>query len=740
MARIRSSNTRFTALGLVALVIAGVTLVAVRPAPAGATILFPSISVGANINLSQGVGNQFEGSVAIDPTSPNRIFVLGRDETGNLIGARTSDGGATWIHSRMGTSVGSPDHLPPAWGNTSVTFDQYGNLFAAYLSTTSWTYTDFGMSTDGGATFTHVTYLAKFTDQPVVAAGHGSVWVTYNQAGVNFAQGATDSGPGTIGAFGAAGVMPGADGGAFGDLTVGPQGQVIAAFGNRSGPGPVTVSIDPDGLGPLGFQAAATVSTTNVSGFDYIPAAPNWGIDAEAHLAWDQSGGPHNGRLYLSYLDAPSTDLGATRLYVMHSDDGGVTWSPPVLVNDDGTNASHFMPGFAVDQTTGAVGATWYDTRGDPTRVSARYYGSVSVDGGGTWNPNFPIASGASDALLAAPPPTIRNTNWGDYTGLAFQGGVMVPVSADNSNSTGDNPAGANSSFDLYTALVQVQVPSTPVAPVVTTQPVPTSAVAGSPFSFLATASGSPAPTVQWQRSNDAGLTWVPVTGATSTTYTANAAASDDGAQFRAVFANSLGSATTAAVTLSVSMAPSIVSSPLSQTVNVGTAYSFMAVAYGLPAPTAQWQRSNDAGLTWSDIPGATGYTYTITAALGDDGAQFRAVFTNTAGTATTAAATLGVTTSTTLSFKVARTTLKGGKKDALTVTVTSPVTGRARSPGGTVAIYDGSTVVATVPVAKGKAKAVVTLAKGSHPLRAVSSGSGSVLPAQSQVVTVSAT
>ncbi|MDX1999957.1 MAG: metallophosphoesterase, partial [Thermoanaerobaculia bacterium] len=81
--------------------------------------------------------------------------------------------------------------------------------------------------------------------------------------------------------------------------------------------------------------------------------------------------------------------------------DGGATWSTPVLVNDDGTNASHFMPGFAVDQTTGAVGATWYDTRGDPTRVTARYYGSVSVDGGDTWSPNFPIANGPSNATVA---------------------------------------------------------------------------------------------------------------------------------------------------------------------------------------------------------------------------------------------------------------------------------------------------------------------------------------------------
>ncbi len=735
---LHSARIRAVPVVLVALLVSVAALLVPRPAPAGASTSLPSISVGTPVNLSQATGNQFEGSVAIDPTDPLRMFVLARDETGNLLGARSSDGGVTWTHGRVATCVCSTDKLPPAWGNASVTFDSYGNLFVTYLSTTAFTYTDFAMSTDGGATFSHQTALASLTDQPVVAAGHGSVWVIYNRGGVNYAVGAADTGPGAIGTFSAPEAMTGANSGAFGDLSVGPQGQVVAAFGPASTTGGIVLCIDPDGLGPLGFQAAVTVAATTVPGFDFIPAAPNWGIDSEAHLAWDQSGGPHNGRLYLSFLDAPSTDLANTMLYVMHSDDGGVTWSAPVLVNDDGTNASHFMPGFAVDQTTGAVGATWYDTRGDPTRVTARYFGSVSSDGGDTWSPNVPIAAGRSNATLALPPPQIRNTNWGDYTGLAFHGGVMVPVWADNSNSTGDNPAGANSTFDLYTALVQVTVP--PSVPTVTAQPASTTVSAGSAYTFSAAASGNPTPTVQWERSDDNGVTWTVIAGATSPTYSATAAAGDDGAQFEAVFTNPSGSATTAPATLSVTLAPWIVSSPVSQSIDVGTSYTFMAVAYGQPAPAAQWQRSDDHGLTWSDIPGATAYTYLVTAALGDDGAQFRAVFSNVAGTATTAAATLGVTTTTSMSFTVAHASVKAGKPEALTAKLSSPVTGKAKVGGGTVTFYDGTTAVATVAVTKGKARAVVTLTTGSHPLRAVYGGSGTVLAARSLVVTVTAT
>ena len=833
MARISKRIIRTTALVLVTLVGLGVTAVAVHPTPAGATTPFASVTVGANVNLSQEHGNQLEGSVAIDPTHPSRMFVLGRDETGNLIGARSSDGGATWTHSRMATCVCSADKLPPAWGNTSVTFDSYGNLFVTYLSTTARTYTDFALSTDGGVTFSHLAYLAQLTDQPVVAAGHNSVWVEYNQGGVNFAAGASDTGLGVVGTFGPPEAMPAGNGGSFGDLTVGPQGQVIAAFGPNGSTGGIIVCTDPDGLGPAGFNPCVSVASTDVPGFDFIPAAPTWGIDSEAHLAVDQSGGPHNGRIYLSYLDAPSTaatpDLAATRLYVIHSDDGGLTWSTPVLVNDDGTSASHFMPGFAVDQTTGAVGATWYDTRADPTRVTARYYGSVSSDGGDTWSPNFPIAAGTSNATLATSPVGVRNTNWGDYTGLAFQNGVMVPVWADNSNSTGDNPDGANYTFDLYTAIVQVTLPpaaptvlaqptpatvatggsytfgayawgspppavqwqrsndggltfgdiagatsptytSTAVpgddgalfravftnatgtatttaallsvtqAPSVTAPPIATTVAVGATYTFTAAASGNPVPTVQWQRSNDNGITWATIAGATSTTYTATASPSDQGAQFQAVFTNTTGSATTTAAVLTVTLAPSLVSSPVSVTVDVGTTNVFTAVAYGIPGPTVQWQRSNDAGVTWSDVPGATSYSFPVTAALGDNGAWFRAVFTNSTGTVTSGVAVLGVTTTTSVALKPAHASLKAGRKDTLTATVTSPVTLKGKVTSGTVTFFDGSAVVGTATVAKGKASTVVTLAKGSHAIRAVYGGSGSVLAGQSQVVTVTAT
>jgi len=54
-----------------------------------------------------------------------------------------------------------------------------------------------------------------------------------------------------------------------------------------------------------------------------------------------------------------------------------------------------------------------------------------------------------------------------------------------------------------------------------------------------------------------------------------------------------------------------------------------------------RWQVSTNSGTSWADIPGATSTTYSFSAVFGDSGKQYRAVFSNAGGTATSSAATL---------------------------------------------------------------------------------------------------
>ena len=92
-------------------------------------------------------------------------------------------------------------------------------------------------------------------------------------------------------------------------------------------------------------------------------------------------------------------------------------------------------------------------------------------------------------------------------------------------------------------------------------------------------------------------------------------------------------------VEYTASQAPRITTHPASQTVPVGGSATFSVTASGTAPLQYQWQRGG------IDIAGATSPSYTLAgASLADDGATFRAVVTNSFGSATSNAATLDVT------------------------------------------------------------------------------------------------
>lgn len=77
------------------------------------------------------------------------------------------------------------------------------------------------------------------------------------------------------------------------------------------------------------------LETTNVGGFDYIPAQSARSSDAEAGLAWDRTGGEHNGRLCHIFLSEEPNERNNTDINLRFSDDNGATWTAPARVNDD---------------------------------------------------------------------------------------------------------------------------------------------------------------------------------------------------------------------------------------------------------------------------------------------------------------------------------------------------------------------------------------------------------------------
>ena len=182
-----------------------------------------------------------------------------------------------------------------------------------------------------------------------------------------------------------------------------------------------------------------------------------------------------------------------------------------------------------------------------------------------------------------------------------------------------------------------LSVSTTAVVPSITTQPSNQTVAAGQTAKFSVVASGTSPLSYQWQKG---GAT---IAGATSSTYTTPATSTaDNGAQFKVVVTNSVGSATSNAAILSVSttaVAPSITTQPSNQTVAAGQTAKFSVVASGTSPLSYQWQKGGAA------ITGATSSTYTTPAtSTADSGAQFKVVVTNSAGSATSNAATLTVT------------------------------------------------------------------------------------------------
>ena len=108
----------------------------------------------------------------------------------------------------------------------------------------------------------------------------------------------------------------------------------------NEGPSNIFTHTDADGLGAGAFGGPVTVTTTNVGGFDFLPAQPQRSVDAEAGLAWDRTGGANDDRVYLIYNDENPAESNDFDVFVRTSDDDGANWSAPTQINDDaGTNS-----------------------------------------------------------------------------------------------------------------------------------------------------------------------------------------------------------------------------------------------------------------------------------------------------------------------------------------------------------------------------------------------------------------
>src|SRR5881275_798907 len=211
-----------------------------------------------NFNVTAMPGNEAEHAIAVNPTNPSNVVAMSTlpDVVAGLAVGVSINGGSTWSRRVIGTPG---DPLGEICCDQQLAWDRFGNLWMTYLVNTNGDVL-VALSTDGGSSFTKVADLqTKFGDQPSIAVGPNSVWVSFTRSPGNQIQafGAQVTGLGQFGSFSTPENVPSPhSNGDYGDTAVGPAGQVMVTYQNAvNGQGGTNIytAVDPDGLGPAGF-------------------------------------------------------------------------------------------------------------------------------------------------------------------------------------------------------------------------------------------------------------------------------------------------------------------------------------------------------------------------------------------------------------------------------------------------------------------------------------------------------
>lgn len=272
------------------------------------------------------------------------------------------------------------------------------------------------------------------------------------------------------------------------------------------------------------------------------------------------------------------------------------------------------------------------------------------------------VGSTADLAVVASgsPAPSYQWKKNGANIAGATASGLRISAAAltDTASYTVLVSNSAGSVLSASSALTVNAVTSQSVGPVVSTQPVSQTVTAGAAVTFSVVATGTPAPSYQWQKNGS------PISGATNGTFVIPSVALSDGGNYSAVVSNLAGSLTSSTALLAVTSpvvtqpplvyppppvsssgggsstvtAPSISTQPqASQVAAVGSDVRLSVVASGSAVLSYQWRKNGSA------VNGATGSSLLLSSVGTSDTGTYVVVVTNSAGSVTSAGAIVSV-------------------------------------------------------------------------------------------------
>jgi len=247
---------------------------------------------------------------------------------------------------------------------------------------------------------------------------------------------------------------------------------------------------------------------------------------------------------------------------------------------------------------------------------------------------------------------------------------TINPVASSNAGNYDCVVTNGCGSATSDTATLTVNTP-----PVITDDPDNQTVCEGGIVSFSIAATGAGPLSYQWRKNGSN------IPGATSSSHTINPVAPGNTGSYDCVVTNACGSTTSGAGTLTVNTAPLITDDPDSQAICEGSAAIFTVSASGTAPLSYQWRKDG------TNIPGATGSSYTINPVAPFDAGRYDCVVTNTCGSATSDAATLAINTSPVITeYPENQTLCEGGSATFnVTATGTGPLSYQWRKNGSNI-------------------------------------------------------
>ena len=408
-------------------------------------------SIGSSTTVASASGEQRisgaqsssrgETAIRVNRYEPRRIVAASKNlppgAAMGLSGAQmaifySSDGGASWGQSYLPWAAGDV-----FMGDPSVDWTSDGTAWATIIGVTA----GYSLvvrayrSTDGGATWTLDSTLPPHGgDKEMMWVDHSATSPFKDNLYVIWTVGGPAMMARRSAATGAWQTPIPFDWGIGTDIKTNQYGDVFAFL--PSGRLAVARSTD----GGTSFASPVKIATLVASGVQLLVPANNgrgvlvylaggaWRTATrnEVYAVWnDLSGDP--GCTSGSGPGSDATSTCKTRIWFARSTDGGSTWSAPVKINDPAGLDDQFFPWLVVDDATGRIAVSYYDSLGDPSRTSVNLYYQSSADGGQSWSSPIKVSSAATNETTAG-------ASWfqfGDYAGMDGYAGVIFPVWTD---------------------------------------------------------------------------------------------------------------------------------------------------------------------------------------------------------------------------------------------------------------------------------------------------------------------